>query len=567
MKHLFLIIAAVLFAPISALAEPPVDAALRHVPKDTALIVAIPDLSGFVSGVNAFGKSSHLEELVRLNAADVVGGPLGGHIEGLDLNGAFIVAMRPGQAGPLLIGTLSSPDAWKQSANAEELADGMLKFQLRSQSWYANRIGNVGMIAKDEATVRAAMSADSRFAERMGADARAILSKHEVFIWADIAAWREVLDGAMSIGQGAMQLFSAMTDPEAEGAIAMWRYFFDEARKYVRESEHYAAGMRFSADGAFAQDLLNVRADGEIAGYLAKISKSKRDPLRGLVGEPGMVVFALEWLVPEGTPSLNEAMLDAFGKTMQGRQLLQQEENKKGFDAVKRFYRRLTGYSGSLCKAEGGGIGVTGFYVSQAPDDAMKDFRQAADMWMKPEWMRMMTSQLTMNTAHETTRIGDVEADVYRFTFDSQNAEAKKAIDVMYGESMEFYIAPHKQGVAYAVGKGDFAADALRRLYDPDAKMLADYSRIAIARSRIGPDPQVCMFFDLPKTSRFFMGALKELGEDVPTVLPPKEDAPLIAFGVYLEPAAMRSETFVPAIAIKQMIDACQREHEAVAME
>ena len=217
MKQFTIMMTLILCAPLSLSAAPPIDAALRHVPRDTALVVVIPDLGGFVSGVNAFAKTSHTDEMVRVKPADVVGAPIDGHVEGLNLNGAYIVAMRPGQSGPLLIGTLSNPDAWKENAHAEELAGGMLKVQLHSQVWYANCIGNVGVIAKDQSTVRAALSADGRFAERLGADGRKMLSQNQVFVWADVAAWRDVLDGALSIGQGFVQLFSAMTDPEAQG--------------------------------------------------------------------------------------------------------------------------------------------------------------------------------------------------------------------------------------------------------------------------------------------------------------------------------------------------------------
>lgn len=553
MKRLSLTIAFVLVAPLAAFAEAPIDAALQHVPNNAALVVIIPDVGQLADHVSAFGKSSGIDALSTIHSADVFGKLFEGHVDGLDPNGACIVAMRPGWVYPIIVSTLSDSDTWKPKAGAEGLAEGFVPFHVDSKTWYGTRFGHVGMCTRVYADLRDAMANSAGFADRMTSDCRKMLANHQVVVWADVPAWSDVLEGALTVGQGTMHLMTAMSDPDAQGTIAMWRSIFDDARTLVRESQVYMGGLRFSADGVFGEDLLKVRPGGKIADYLGAVDKTSADPLRGLTGEPGMFTLGLEWRIPQGTASLNESMLDALVNTAQGRQLLQKDGNQEGFDAVKRFYQRVTGYSASVSAADSGRIGVTGLYVSAEPKAAFKDFKLAADTWMKPGWMRLMTSRITMKASHEMQHVGDVNADVYTFAFGSQDEQTKKIMDMMYGESMKFYVAPHKQGVAFAMGPGDFAADAFSYLYDAKAKTLAESPRITAARRTIAPNPQVCMFFDPPKMAYFFMDKARELGQPGPSVTPPKGDAPLVAYGFYLESTAMRCEMFVPAESISRI--------------
>ena len=144
----------------------------------------------------------------------------------------------------------------------------------------------------------------------------------------------------------------AMSDPDAQGNVAMWKWFFEKARLLVRESKIYAAGFRFDKHGAFAQDLLTVKPNGFIASYLGKVEPPRQDVLRGLPAEPGMVVFGAEWGLPDDVPTFSEAALHAMMDTPQGREIQKDEQTRAGLDAARRLYRRVSGYCGGMWPAD-----------------------------------------------------------------------------------------------------------------------------------------------------------------------------------------------------------------------
>jgi hypothetical protein len=406
------------------------------------------------------------------------------------------------------------------------------------------------------------MTSKGEFLKRFAPECQAMLGGHQVVVWADVDAWQPFLEGFLSMSQGVVQIVTAMSDPQPQGLMAMWPWFFDQGRLLASEAQVYGAGIKFDAEGAFGQDFLTVRPDGKIADYLGKLSKPRGNLLRALAGEPGMIVFGLEWMVPEGTPSFSEGVLEALLQTEQGRLMLRDEAAQTSIGAAKKLYRQLTGYSGSIEKADDRGITATGMYIAEEPEAAFESFKTASEMWMRAEWMGMMSSELTMEVAHNVEHVGELNADVYSFSFDCPNEEIKKALDAVYGGSMKLYVAPHKEGVAYAMVPGAAGSDAFARIFDSDAARLARDKRITAARNTIRPNPQACVFLDLPKIAEFGIAIWQRLGGPASLAGPPQEDVPLAAFGVYLERTAMRSEVFVPAASIKQAFDAFRHQNE-----
>lgn len=560
MRTYFASAALLLCVPMTAVAKSPVDAVLKQVPEDAALVVVIPDFQKFTSSLVAFGGAAGIDQLAEMDGPGLMSKMLDGHVEGLDLRGAFVLAMKPGQKDVLLIGTVSNPDLWKKAAKAEDVDEDVAAFRMHGERWYAGGVGNVGILAKREATLRAALTSDGRFRKRFAPHGERMLKDNQLVVWADVAAWRPLAEGVVTMADGFMQMAVAMSDPKAQGGAAMSKWFFEQARLAVRESLVYGAGIRCSAEGVFGQDLLTVQPDGEIARYLGKVRKSKTDLLRGLPVDPGMLVFATEWLLPRGTRTFSEAVLNAMLETEQGRELAQDKKTKSGLDAAVRLYRQINGYSGVIDQAKDGGFVVAGLYLTENPLAAIKDLETALGTMMGGKLMATMSSQFSMDVTHSTERIRGSDADVYAFSFQAQNEEIKKALNLVYGEHTRFYVARHADGVAYAMGPGDVGRDMMAGMLHRDGPNLPTNDRIVAARKAIAPDPQICVFLDLSKLARFGMTMWQKVGGGP---VPPSEllekHAPLIPFGIYLDRTAMRTEAFVPAASVRRVIDSLRQ--------
>ena len=554
----------------------PVDQALRHVPTDAALALIVPDFDAVISGLNAFGNGAGLDSLAELKGIEILDGPLDGNVVGIDLDGPLVVAMLPVPRDPVLIVSLKEAEVWKQAVGAEpagaEMVDTMLwKFQMHGEPWFAALVDNFAILAEDAEVVKNAAAGIDVFGPRLAVHGDTWLTDHQLIFWADVEQWQTLIQPAVGIAEGLFQMSIAMSDPEAEGNIAIWKWLFAQFRTILQETQTYIAGVRCDANGVFAQDAISVLPDGKVAEYLGQIRPATKDILRGLPVKPGLLTFGTEWEVPDHLVSFSEAMLDAMFETEQGKAFLADAETSPGIEAAKRLYKLLTGYNGTLFMADDGGLAIAGLYLTDQPQVTMSELRQSVDSMATAKMMNMFSSGLVLTMEHSTERAFDRDIDVYTMVMETDNEEIGRAIRMIYGERPEFRVFEHRDGVGYTVGSGDANKQALAWMLEPDARELPDHRRVVEARGMITPDPQLSLFLDINELARFGVRAWTELEQkqEQPLKLVPRDD-PLVVFGIYLAPDSMRSEFYLPAASLRHVVDAIEelerkKSHHATA--
>jgi hypothetical protein len=549
----------VLCLPLTAFGRSPVDALLKQVPDDAALVIVVPSFHELEAGVIAFGKAAEIKDLAKLKPGDMMDEMLDGNVEGLDPRGAFLAVMKPGESRPLLLGTLSDPDAWQAGAEAEEIKPGVMRVDMHDETWFVGRVGKVGIIAPDEATLQTAMKPAGKFPEHFASGGAAMLKDHAVVLWADVARWRPLIEPSLMVARGFMQMGMVASDPEAEGAVALYDWMFEKLHLLVEGSRTWAAGLRIDGKGIFAQDILTLDPEGEAAGWLRKLSAVSADPLRGLAGEPGMLVLAAEWKAPAGMESPSEGMLNAMLGTPKGQALLEDEKVNAGFEAARETYDLMTGYNMSMSKAPGRGIRIAGLYLSDEPDQLVKHMRTMSDALMSAEYLQLFTSQMSMDCTRRSERVRGQDADVFSCAFAIQGGPAEEAIRAIYGDEMTFWLTRHREGAAFAFGGGEVGPAALEALLDPGAGRLASDARVAAARKAISPGPQILSLLDVGKLVALGL----TLSPNFPEPAQPACDAPLMALGIYLERTALRAEMVMPVGAVKQVMSMWEHSEDA----
>ncbi len=554
-----------LFMPSVAMAGGPIDRMLKHVPDDAALVLAVPNIEGVFAGINAFGTATGIEPLKELEVEKFMSGPLGGHVQGVAWDAPLLVAMLPAvQFDPFLLVTMKDVDAWKNAAGAIPVDDTILRFTLEESTWFAAFKGDLGIMSRREDMVRQVLDQPGTFADRFKPQGGALLAKHHLVFWADVEKWQTIIQPAIGMAEGFTQMTVAMSDPQAEGSIAMWKWLFQQFRAIVEQSQVYAAGFHIGATGVFAEDIVTVKPDGDVAAYLGKVRPARMDTLRGLPAKPGMLTFAAEWQVPDDVTSFSECMLDAMFATPQGQKALADGETRLGIEASKRLYRILTGYNGSLNLSADGGIMITGLYLTDKPEKALAELRAGIRSMASAKMMNLFSSKLNMDIAHSVETLADRKIDAYTMTFETEDEEIGKAIRMVYGERPVFRVFAHDSGVGYTVGSGDSGKQALARMLASDRMPLASDQRIMDARNAIAANPQFSVFVDINALVRFGVDTMQRMQQlEQPPLVLAEQDDPLAAFGVYFEPNQMRSEFFLPSLSVRHVVEATeQHKHE-----
>jgi hypothetical protein len=540
-------------ASSAATAQIPTDVLFQHVRPGTTFVVVVPDFRALTAGLNAFGANAGLGPIAEFSPQAALDELLDGNPAGLDPHGPLVCAMKIGPQSCMVIGTVADPDTWDARIGAPDGTGARTVF-MRHQTWFARRTGRVIQLALDRGNLERFPIADGAFLKRFAPHGAAMLRDHQAVVWVEVAAWAPMVEPLLSIAEGFVQMGIAMSDPKAEGQPAMWRWMFGEARALIRESETYVAGFKLDAQGATGRDLLTVNPQGKVAAYLAQVQKSSQDPLRGLVGEPGMVVFGTEWRLPIGTPTFSEAALQSLLDTAQGRRLMEDPAFQEGIQSAMRLYRQVAGNSGNI-DAAGEGITVSGYYLTDAPQAVIESLNRSMDTLTSPNLLGLMSSQMSMSVTRDAESIDGRSVDVYSLSIDSTNEDIRRAIHNTYGPNTRFYVAPYIHGAAYSMGSGDSARTALTRQFDPEAFPLSRRPRLVAARRTIAPDPQVCVFLDPAELARFGMRMWHTMGGPKPVPTSVESNGPLVAFGIYVDATELRSEMFVPAASIKRVLE------------
>lgn len=556
-------ILAVAMAPITASAdERPLDRVLQHVPDDAALVIVVPDMEQALSGLRAFGDAVGAKDLSDLRFQRMLSKRFSKRVAGVNEGGALAMALPAGRFRPVYVMDLSDTNAWDKGIDPADPRGEPCTFRHKRQTWFAQRSGKAGIIGTEKQAVVAAVKATGGFADRFKPDAWPMLEANQALVWVDVRAWRPMLVPMLAVAEGFMEIGVKMAAPEAEGNLAMIRWLVEHARTTVAEAQVYAAGFSFGRDGFYGHDMITVEPDGKIAAYLKKVQKSDRDLLRGLPNEQGTIVFAADWSLPKGTQTLSQAMLRAMLDTQKGRECLQDEETKAGIDASMKLYRLVQGYNGMFAMTpDDDGMIVSGLYLTDKPQAVMRTLRKSLNALADTKMMSLWGPDLGMEIERARTKIASVDCDAYAFAFTTEDEQMKKLLCAMYGDAPVMFTAQHPNGVAYAIGPDSVGRETIARLLDSKASPLTENEYIVMARNAISPKPDLCLFADLPGLVKFGLSIMESTGAPVPSIRASEEPAPYLAFGIYLERESMRAEVYIPAGAVKRVMQGLEWPH------
>ena len=528
-------------APSSAADEPALDDVLKFVPDDAALVVVIPNLSDVVAGIQVFGAAAGVQDFVEVDADTIlddleVGNLPDEWLECLRKNGPFVFVLTDPDADPLLICTVMRPP----DAPPSDLIE--LK-------------GNVLITAPDAEVMHAVKSTAGTFAKRFATQVQPTLAKHDLVLYFDVQAWSVQIEQMLSLGEMLAQMGAAAAGPGAQLNLTMVNWMFEMLRTAYTESRTMVLAARIDADGLHFRKLVNFDPAGKVANYLAKVRKPEKDLLRGLPPQPGMFVMAAEWGTPGNVETMSEKILDVvLAATTQP---ADEAERPKLTPEMRKLYRILDGYNGVMTfGSEPAGMVINGIYLTDQPQTYFDGFPA---LWkLSAPMMANMGPDFTMDVSESMETVGSTKARVYRVKFDVADEETKRILQVIYGESITFYTAPHPEGVAYAMGPADVARANLEKLLAEKGSPLSTDRRVADVLKKLSPKPRGFLLLDLAGLMAWYMKVAEVPESEMPQFEPPKTPLPYLGFGLYLHEASIGTELYFPAKVLKYIIESSE---------
>lgn len=520
--------------------QPTLDDLLKLVPEGPALVAAVPDFGEVVGGLGELGAIIGVNDLVELDAdelltdleLDEIVGTWRGRVR---TDGPFVFVLMDPEADPLLLCAATEP--------AQVPSEEPVQFR-----------GNIMVAARDAGILRAALSADGKFAQRFQQQARSLLDRHDVALLFNVPSWSAQIDQVLSLGEMFSQMGAATAaTPESPANLTMVKWLFHTLRKGLSETETIVIASRVDSAGVRLGELTHFDRSGKVARYLGQVGKPKQDPLRGLVAEPGMFVMASEWTLPPDVETFSEQVVNAM---LAGADPAQPDatEWKATTQRALKLYRVIAGYSGVMSFiSDPAGMDVSGLYLTEKPQAVLGDF---SALWkVSGPLMTSMAPGFSMETSERTEAVGSVEARVVEFSFRSDDEAMQTMLQSLYGESTTFYAAPHPDGVAYAMGPGKIARQNLEKLLAGKGPMLRENQRVIDALKELSPSPQAFVLLDLPRMMKWGMQLTGVPPAEAPRFALPETPTPYAGFGLYLEEAACAAELVLPARMIKTIVD------------
>lgn len=532
---------------------PALEALGRHIPDRTHLLVIVPEVRALAAGIAQFGKVIESEKLAGTDARELLDDPLGAAAEAVDPNSPVVLAVSAGAFEPLILARLA--DGWESKSAPEELADGVRLYDVSDCGHLVVLPGRVVAFAREKADVRRALQAGGGAGQRLLETAAAVLPRNQLVVAIDAPAWEDQVQRyLMVLSQGAYMGMAA-AGPDAEAALQIWKWLFEQIERLVGEVQTCTAGVRIGESGVAVETRLHLKPDGMAAGYLKDVRRPRRDPLRGLPAHPAAIVFAGEWELPPGRESIDQAM----AKAIMNVESLQQRFGEEKFRAAMKHsldaYGHLTGYGGLITQVSGGkGMIIVGTYLTENPSAVHENMRAVFEAC--PEMMSTWGGMPSMRVRHERETIGGVPTEAFYFQVDSGAQVGLMDVEALYGTDPVMLLASHQPGVVYVLGPQEEARKLLERMFDRDQAPLTREPRVRALLERFTPEPQFFVLLDLPRMFDFLGTFARQAGAPFPSSKMSDQTTPLAGMSFYLEPAAVRMELFVHSESIRVMIRA-----------
>ena len=524
---------------------------LSHVPADTHLLLIVPNVKQLVDGINAFGRSADIGFLEDLQVATLLEDSLGDALSVVREAGPAALALSAERQEPLIFATVNHDQPWKVGGDANRL-DDLPYCEFKEGCCAVLFDDRVAVFGRDKAELRRALSGASVFPERLGPYAQQALASDQLVFWADLPAWRPLIQQSLGFVAQTMYMGLAAAGPDAEMTIGLYRSVFEHLENMLDEATTYSAAVRVDESGIRARDRFGFRPGGSVAAYLAGVKRSERNLLRGLPAG-GAIIFACEWQGPDGTESLNDVFLDALTHVPAFRERVSPEVLQGALANNREMNRYLQGFSGVIAPApDGDCLLFSGHYLSSDVLAMREHIRRGFEEY--PEVMCAWGVVPNAELAPEKQRVENADIDVYDFAFKQPGAQMDPMIHAMYGDECTMVLVQAGESLAYAMGARSDAMQAARRLARGEVSPMKDDDRVVALFDQLTPNPQFCLLVDLPRTLEMMSGLLQRAGMPIPAVDAGPQQHPLAGLTAYIGPDALRAELYVPAKAIRAFL-------------
>lgn len=543
-------------APTTAPA-PSFAAVLRCVPDDAHLVLVVPTLDGLVAGVAAFGQAIGSADMSEVKAADLLGPWLGPAVAGLDPQGPVVLVLSADCDEPLLLARAGPGESWTATTQPV-VHEGVTLYDFGPDHCVATTRGDVVVFARERGELRRTLDASGRRAARLANELRPLWEQGQAALWIDMPGWRSRIDVQTTALWRGMQVGMAAAGPSGEIGLPIWNWMLGQFKRTLADAATATVGLRIGGDGLHVDARLTFQADTAAARYLAQVRRPERNLLRGLAAGPAPLVLAYEWEDSVPGSGLSEALARVIADMGSIKQKVGPEKLQAVMQMSAEVNRKIPGSSAvfSLCP-DGPGLLYWGLYLTSEGPAVQAEVRHICEL--TPELVSAWGTFPAAMKRGPVETIAGVQTDVYEFTFGDETPALQPLMPALYGHNPTLYMAPHREGVAYAFGPREHARARLAGLLAPDAAPLARDPRVEAVRRVLAPSPQGCLLLDLPALAATATTMLAQLGAPVPRFEPPATDAALIGLSWYLEPQAVRAQLFVPAAPLKALVRYAER--------
>jgi hypothetical protein len=536
---------------------PAVETLLRYVPDDTHVLVLVPRLDDLTRGVAAFGTAAGVSELADFALSGVLENTLGRAGGALDPGGALAVALSATSMEPMLIATRSRSDDWLPATQPTPLREGARAYEFGGEHWVATTTEGVVVIVRERDELRRALDASGKFVSQLRSEASAAPRGWQALLLVDVPAWRETLAAQLALAARCLYLGMAADDSEAEIALKFWDWLHGQTRRALAEAQMFSLALRVDADGVFVVPRARFAAEGRIADYLAAIPRPTRPLLRGLPSRPADVVLSYEWPEPADGESWNTSLCRALFTG----EVLKEKVGAEQIDAVLRrnveMHRKLTGGS-AACDLSPSTPGMLywGLHFTSDAEGVKHDLREICAL--TPALLKSWGTFPMAVTRQPSEQVAGVDADRYQLDVEASGDASHALLKTLYGEDGAFYAACHADGLAFVCGPRNPARATLTGLLSADAPRLAADARVSTALARLAPQPHFCLLADLPRLTSGLLTLIEAAGLPAPSLTLTTRETPLVSLGVYVEPAGLRAELFVPAEPVRVLAESAR---------
>ena len=162
-------------------------------------------------------------------------------------------------------------------------------------------------------------------------------------------------------------------------------------------------------------------------------------------------MFAYEWELPPEVEGVETGLMRAFLRMDAMKERLGAEKLEAALHRSVEIHRKISGSNGVVEPVpEGDGLLISGLYLTTEGPAVQRELRELYET--VPELMNAWGGLPSTTVRHEDAKLGDVLGDLYRFTFDTDDARLQPTLQMVYGVTPSVYIVAYAPGVAYALG-------------------------------------------------------------------------------------------------------------------